>query len=170
MDVRLRAVAADDVRLLDAWRADPVSRGAFNDFGLLPPSTLAEQLEQGTVVGADGGLLVVEADGVAVGSVGWHAVPYGPNPESKCFNIGIALAPHARGRGVGTLAQRMLADYLFATTSVNRVEASTDLDNIAEQRALEKGGFAREGVIRGAQFRAGSWRDLVGYARLRNDG
>ncbi|MGH8971154.1 MAG: GNAT family N-acetyltransferase [Actinomycetes bacterium] len=170
MDVRLRAVTADDVELLDAWRADPESRGAFNDFGVLLPSTLAEQLEQGTVVGADGGLLVVEADGVAVGSVGWHAVPYGPNPESRCFNLGIALAPHARGRGVGSRAQRMLADYLFATTTVNRVEASTDLDNIAEQRALEKGGFAREGVIRGAQFRAGSWRDLVGYSRLRHDG
>lgn len=28
-------------------------------------------------------------------------------------------------------------------------------------------GFAREGVLRGAVFRAGAWRDLVLYALLR---
>ena len=36
-------------------------------------------------------------------------------------------------------------------------------------RALEKAGFTREGVLRGAQFRRGEWHDLVSYARLRND-
>jgi RimJ/RimL family protein N-acetyltransferase len=71
--------------------------------------------------------------------------------------------------GHGSAAQRMLAGYLFATTPVNRVEASTDVENIAEQKALERAGFTREGVLRGAQFRDGGWHDLVGYARLRDD-
>jgi RimJ/RimL family protein N-acetyltransferase len=52
---------------------------------------------------------------------------------------------------------------------VNRIEAQTDVDNVAEQRALEKAGFHREGVARGAQFRAGAYHDLVTYSRLRND-
>ena len=63
----------------------------------------------------------------------------------------------------------MLADYLFATTAVDRVEASTDVENIAEQRSLEKAGFVREGVIRGAQYRPDGRHDLVNYARLRSD-
>ena len=63
----------------------------------------------------------------------------------------------------------MLAEHLLAATDANRVEASTDTDNLAEQRALERAGFRREGVVRGAQYRAGRWHDLVVYARLRGD-
>ena len=44
-----------------------------------------------------------------------------------------------------------------------------DVENVAEQRALERAGFTREGVLRGAQHRRGRWRDLVLYARLRDD-
>ena len=59
--------------------------------------------------------------------------------------------------------------WLLAETSLNRVEAQTDVENIAEQRSLEKAGFVREGIARGAQFRAGSFHDLVTYSRLRAD-
>jgi hypothetical protein len=38
----------------------------------------------------------------------------------------------------GTRAQRMLAEYLFAHTQVNRIVAETEVGNVAEQRALEK--------------------------------
>ena len=43
------------------------------------------------------------------------------------------------------------------------------VDNLAEQRALGTAGFQREGVLRHAQFRAGEWRDVVLYSRLRHD-
>jgi RimJ/RimL family protein N-acetyltransferase len=107
------------------------------------------------------------ATGQFLGGVSWHAVDYGGTLGCSAWNIGIALAPSARGRGVGTTAQRLLVEYLFATTEVDRVEASTDVDNVAEQRALEKAGFRREGVLRGAQVRGGMRRDLVHYGRLR---
>ena len=54
-------------------------------------------------------------------------------------------------------------------TDVNRVEAATDVADLAEQRALEKAGFIREGILRGAQFRAGSWHDLVYFSLLRKE-
>ena len=66
-------------------------------------------------------------------------------------------------------AQRQLAAYLFAHTRVERLEASTDVDNPAEQRALERAGFTREGMLRSAQFRDGGFHDLVIYSRLRCD-
>jgi RimJ/RimL family protein N-acetyltransferase len=59
--------------------------------------------------------------------------------------------------------------YLFATTLVNRLQAVTDLENLAEQRVLERIGFRREGVLRGLAFVGGSWRDAALYARLGND-
>jgi RimJ/RimL family protein N-acetyltransferase len=99
--------------------------------------------------------------------VSWHATHYGPTAGSRAINIGISLAPAARGRGIGSRAQRLLAEHLFATTDVTRVEASTDVANTAEQRALERAGFTREGVIRSAQERVDGLHDLVGYAILR---
>ena len=43
------------------------------------------------------------------------------------------------------------------------------MENLAEQRALERAGFTREGGLRHAQFRDGEFRDLVLYSRLRGD-
>ena len=107
---------------------------------------------------------VILVDGEIIGTMSWHSVHYGPTIGSRAWSIGMALAPDWRGQGWGTLAQRLLADHLLE--SAHRVEACTDVDNIAEQRSLEKAGFAREGVLRGAQLRAdGPHHDLVMYAR-----
>jgi RimJ/RimL family protein N-acetyltransferase len=130
-----------------------------------------EALARGPLRSERNGALILEviAEARPIGTVGWHRVMNGPNPESAAFNVGIELIPSARGQGYGTEAQRQLAAYLFATTDIHRVEASTDIENVAEQRSLEKAGYRREGVARGAQFRAGGYHDLVIYARLRED-
>ena len=64
------------------------------------------------------------------------------------------------------VAQRLLADYLFSTTLANRIEATTEIENVAEHTALERAGFQREGVLRDRGFVRGQWRDGVMYARL----
>jgi [ribosomal protein S5]-alanine N-acetyltransferase len=81
---------------------------------------------------------------------------------------GAALLPEHRGRGLGTLAQRRLVDHLFRFTTVHRLEAGTDAENHAEQKALERIGFTREGVLREVAFRDGAWRDCVLYSLLRD--
>jgi RimJ/RimL family protein N-acetyltransferase len=169
--VRLRDVTLDDADLLDAWNADPSASGEFNDFGGSPKPIDREALARGPLRNERNGQLIVErvADGKPIGTLSWHAVGNGPNPESSGWNVGIALLPEARGQGHGTDAQALLAAYLFENTDVNRIEAQTDRDNVAEQRSLEKAGFVREGTARGAQFRAGAYHDLVTYAILRGD-
>jgi hypothetical protein len=52
---------------------------------------------------------------------------------------------------------------------VHRVEAATETQNMAEQRALEKAGFTREGVLRAVGWRDGAYRDGVWYSMLRTD-
>lgn len=64
---------------------------------------------------------------------------------------------------------KLLAEYLFTTTTAHRLEASTEVHNIAEQRALERAGFTREGLLRGRGFVRGQWRDGYMYSRLRDD-
>ncbi|MDF2733993.1 MAG: N-acetyltransferase [Chloroflexota bacterium] len=90
---------------------------------------------------------------------------YGPNEQSRALN----LYPDARGQGFGTEAQRLLAELLLDQFDVERIEASTDVDNVVEQRSLDKAGFRREGVARRAQFRAGAYHDLVNYSFVRED-
>jgi RimJ/RimL family protein N-acetyltransferase len=169
--VRLRDVGPGDADRLDTWRADPLVRGEFNDFGMPFRPVNRAALAAGPLGNERNGELIVERldDGTPIGTVSWHMERYGPNDGSAAWNIGISLIPQGRGQGFGAEAQRLLADYLFATTPVDRVEASTDVENVAEQRALEKGGFVREAVLRGVQFRAGTRHDLVNYARLRTD-
>jgi RimJ/RimL family protein N-acetyltransferase len=111
--------------------------------------------------------LAIEANGRFVGFVSWHSVPTGQG--SWCWSIGIGVLPKHRGHGYATNAQRQLVDRLFATTEANRVEATTDVENEAEQRSLIKSGFTREGVLRGHQRRSGVWHDMVMFSRLRTD-
>jgi RimJ/RimL family protein N-acetyltransferase len=166
--VRLRDITLTDADLLDVWDS---GRTGFNDFGLPRDPTDRDALARGPLRNERNGQLMVElvADGRPIGSVGWHREMYGPNAESSAFNFGIELVPDARGHGYGTEAQALLVEYLFATTDIHRVEASTDVDNLAEQRSLEKAGLRREGVTRGAQFRAGGYHDLIVFALLRDD-
>lgn len=156
----LRPARPDDEAFLAHLRRPEVA-GEFNDFGepREPPAA--------TDVGR---MIVVLDDGTPIGSVSWHSAGYGPNRRSRAWNIGITILPEHRGRGHGAAAQRRLAEHLFATTDANRVEATTDVHNTAEQRALERAGFRREGVLRGAQYRVDRWHDLVLFARLRDDG
>ena len=167
--VRLRDVTLADADLLDAWNREEGSE--FNDFGQEPQVLPREVIAKGPLRNDHNGLLVIERleDLKLIGTVGWHKVNYGPGPKSEAWNFGIELRPEARGQGLGAEAQRLLAEFLFATYDLNRVEASTDVENIAEQRSLEKAGFVREGIQRGAQFRAGGYHDLVTYSRLRDD-
>lgn len=168
--VLLRDVTLDDADLLDEWNRD-MEVGGFNDFGPREPIP-REPLASGPLRNDRNGSLIVELleTGEPIGTVGWRRIlVYGPSPFSDAWQIGIEIVAHARGRGLGTEAQRLLAAYLFAATDLNRVEASTDIENVAEQRSLEKAGYRREGVARGSQFRGGSYHDLVYYSRLRTD-
>jgi RimJ/RimL family protein N-acetyltransferase len=169
--IRLR-----DVTVADADRFDELVRleqagGGFNDFGLQPPRVDRETLARTVLRNEQNGVFLVErlADAAVIGTIGFRRVQHGPNAESAGWMIGLELVAEARGRGYGAEAQRLMADWLFEHSRANRVEAATDVDNLAEQRSLEKAGFVRDGVLRGAQFRAGRFHDLVVYSRLRGD-
>ncbi|WP_028660903.1 GNAT family N-acetyltransferase [Nocardioides insulae] len=166
--IRLRPIDEGDLDLLERLHEDPVEAGEHDFYGFRHPGRLRRLwFEEGFLSPTGGRLAIADAAGRFLGEVQWHEVFQGP--ASPCWNIGIALLSSERGRGVGTQAQVQLADYLFAHTRVNRIEASTDRDNLAEQRSLERAGFTREGILRGACFRAGEWRDMVMYAVLRSD-
>ena len=156
--ITLRPFTAEDLALL------PGGDSPFDDWG---PKARTEVPTTG--LDRPGGLVIIGEDDSVLGDVGWHYVQWGPNSSSRNPMIGIWLRPGVRGRGVGTAAQIAVVDLFFRHTGINRVEAHTDVENRAEQRALEKAGFTAEGVVRGAQWRDGAYRDGVLYSIVRSE-
>jgi RimJ/RimL family protein N-acetyltransferase len=166
--VRLRPIRPEDWPALIENRSEAAD--PWNFFGHQSTVDSGHRTASTGAGTADAGALAVESlEGKLLGEVSWNTVQHGPSPACRALNVGITLIGEHRGHGYGTAAQAELADYLFQTTRMERLEAATDVDNIAEQRSLEKAGFHREGVLRHAQFRAGQWRDVVLFSRLRHD-
>ncbi|MER7754101.1 GNAT family protein [Kitasatospora sp. NPDC097643] len=165
--VFLRPFTASDVAHLDALIHDPEAVGPFQWYGWHDPARFRRRWAENGLLADGQSMLAVVADGGFAGFVAWR--PLRGAGRTPYWSLGAQLRPEARGRGIGTRAQLLLVEYLFAHTTVMRLEADTDTANHAEQRALEKCGFTREGVQRSATFRDGAWRDLVRYGLLRTD-
>jgi RimJ/RimL family protein N-acetyltransferase len=170
--VHIRPVIEADLDLLELLYADPDQASQYGFFGYQDQGALRRGFTEKGLISEDHGRLAVALGGAGeagelIGEVSWHKAQTGPTSFS--WSIGIGLLARARGQGHGTRAQRLLAEYLFAHTQLNRIAAETDISNLAEQRALEKAGFTREGILRGSCFRAGKWRDMASYSMVRAD-
>jgi RimJ/RimL family protein N-acetyltransferase len=163
----LRLVAEEDLAILERLTQDPDSTGEFAWLGWYKLTRFRQWWADNKLISDDLGILMVARGDERLGFVTWYKVP--ATPGYYYWNIGIALLPDARGQGHGTQAQRLLAQYLFAHTTAQRIEAATETGNVAEQRALEKAGFTREGVHRATGWRDGAYRDGVWYSMLRSD-
>ena len=167
-DVHLRPVEESDLALLERLDKEPALSEPFEWTGFRSPGNRRRRWEQDGYLGDDALLVVSLPDGTFAGIVVWKPAG-GTASLGGCFEIGILLLPAHRGRGWGSAAQVLLADHLFSTTLANRLEALTEVDNVAEQRALERAGFFQEGTLRGRAFIRGGWRDAFIYSRLRSD-
>ena len=95
----------------------------------------------------------------------------GRNLRGASAEIGWWTLPEARGRGVAPRAARLLTRWLLTDAGFPRVEALVDVDNAASQRAAEKAGLRREGVLRaaGSDPLTGVRRDMVVFATTATD-
>ncbi|MEV4552130.1 GNAT family N-acetyltransferase [Nonomuraea wenchangensis] len=164
--VGLRPVNEDDLEMFRRFATEPGLIGldwaGFRD-AQVPVRRFAAD---GYLSPEHSRLIVAVDDDRAAGFVDWRSRGY---DVSNFWEIGIALLPDWRGRGIGWRAQAALCNYLFAHTPAERIEARTHPDNIAEQRSLEKAGFQHEGKLRSIEFREGQWCDAWVYSRLRKD-
>lgn len=163
--LRLRPVVESDLDLLDEMFGDPAAIGEFNWGGFHGGAAWRRRFADNGLLADDKSVLMIDLDGETLGFVSWFRVPTAAT--AYCVEFGLSLWPEARGKGYGTEAQSLLAGYLFAHAPINRIQAVTEVDNLAEQRALEKAGFVREAVMKGRTFRDGAWRDEVLYRMLR---
>lgn len=150
-----------ELRSIDDGTPRPHSPSEYEDWGDFDPRAKDLDLERWLIV-------LHTPDGeTPIGDMSAHAVYYGPTTGSRALNIGISIVEEYRGRGFGAAAQQQLAELLHAR-GVVRVEAQTDVSNVAEQRALAKAGFVFEGILRSAQGRANGIHDLQSWSHISN--
>jgi len=91
---------------------------------------------------------------------------YAPDDAAQSIAIGYTMLGQGWWRtGVNTEAKLLLLERAFDELGAGRVEWHTDIRNERSQRAIERLGATREGVLRRHRQRAdGSWRDSVLYA------
>ena len=166
--VALRVFDEGDLWFLDQLCTDPDAVGPFQWTGFSDVRARRRRWEKDGYVGADSTAVAVLIAGAVGGIASWRVRPRG-GPKGTCYEIGVALLPEHRGKGLGTAAHRLVVEHLFRYTTAHRLEACTDAENIAEQKVLERVGFTREGHLRGTLFRNGTWRDTLIYGLLRND-
>jgi RimJ/RimL family protein N-acetyltransferase len=111
--------------------------------------------------------IVDEASRSAVGTTSFYRVV----PEHKRLELGKTwLGARFRRTHVNTVAKFLMLTHAFETISANRVELNTDSRNIQSQRAIERLGEVRDGVLRSHTImRDGFVRDTVNYSFTMED-
>jgi RimJ/RimL family protein N-acetyltransferase len=83
--------------------------------------------------------------------------------------LGVWVAPRARGNGLARAALPLAARWLFETCGLERVELLTEPRNQAMLSAATAAGFVEEGVLRGYTLERGNRVDVVSLSLLSED-
>ncbi len=71
-----------------------------------------------------------------------------PRIEGHKMGIGYVMNRTYQGKGYMTESTCAIIDWAFQQSTIYRVYATTDVENIASQRVMEKAGMQREGLLR----------------------
>ena len=88
--------------------------------------------------------------------------------EAREGEIGYALPPPARGRGVAGRSVELLTRWGFGELGLVRLELRIDIRNPASERVAKRAGYERDGVLRSLHFKEGLRCDLGIWSRLSN--
>ena len=158
--MNLRVIEKEDLPLVTEWLNDPEYSGVYNPLIQLSKSELEK--EHDSIIPEKKWFIIEKKDGSKIGTIGHF-------PAGKLLEIGYSIIPRERGKRYCTEAVKIMVDYLFLSKNIVRVQAYTDVRNIASQKVLEKVGFRKEGTVRKFSFIRGEWRDVDIYSILREE-
>ena len=167
-EIRLRAWKASDAPAVTAACQDPeIPRWTVvpHDY----EERHAREFIAGTAAnlahGRELDLAIVDGDDRLLGALGISNFDW----TDLTAEIGYWMAADARGRGIGTRATRMLAEWALMSLGLERLELLAHPYNEASQRLAERAGFTREGTLRRYRRRHGVREDLVMFSMLAED-
>jgi RimJ/RimL family protein N-acetyltransferase len=167
--VRLRLIADEDIPAIAAAVQDPdIPRYTLvpAPYGENEARLWQRTAAAGRRSGSDLATLIVdEADGTLLGSVGVHNI----DAETGRCSAGYWVAAAARGRGIARRGLRLLCRFAFDELGVERIELWIEPENAASLGVAEAVGFHREGLLRSFMQVGGERRDMLMYSLLPED-
>ena len=160
--VNLKIMEKEDLPLFAEWLNNPEVFGQYNPLLQLSKKEVEKNYDDRKLEQTE--FIIEKKDGNKIGYM-WHFT----NPLPEMLEIGYFLVPRERGKGYCSEAVKIMVDYLFLSKDNVRIQAHTDVNNVASQKVLERTGFKKEGIARKSMFMRGEWRDLFLYSILREE-
>ena len=109
------------------------------DFVRSDPFSFSERRELRFVIDYGNG-----DDAQFAGVISLHTI----NIKNHTAEIGYWMEKSMRGKGIGTIAAKMITDYGFRSLGFRRIDGLADVENAASQKLLTSAGFQKEGILR----------------------
>ena len=142
---------------LEPWEAtlpEPVPR--FGDSFVVYLAELRREARAGRAMP-----FAIESDGALVGQVTASAITRG---SLWSASVGYWVGQEYAGRGIAPTAVALVADHLWTSAGLHRVEMAIHPENAPSLRVAEKLGFREEGVRLRYLHVNGAWRDHRAFA------
>jgi RimJ/RimL family protein N-acetyltransferase len=142
----LEPANVENVELLIKWTLDPIAQGPYKRV----PALDFDELRTVFLESWDRQYFLIRraSDAHPLGRFYWRAWQFGEGSAGIDWELNILLGdPRERGKGYGTAAQRLAADYLMMLSETRSIFAFTLETNRAERRALIKAGFREAGSL-----------------------
>lgn len=162
----LRPILATDIPLLTRWINDPDVRPFVS--GVFPVTEGQEQewFAQRSKKDENDIILVIEADGRPIGSMGIHRI----NWQTRVATTGALIGEKTYwNKGYGTDAKMALLQYAFDTLNLRKIMSQVKAFNERSVAYSLKCGYKIEGRLRRQHFAFGRYWDEVILGLFRSD-
>jgi len=144
--VELEPADINNVDLLIQWTLDPIANGPYKKVTDLNEVELKRLFLSNKK--RHYFLIKKAGNGQPLGRFYYRAWKFREEKDKIDWELNIMIAyPTERGKGYGTATQKLIIDHLLRLKGTNSIFAYTSIDNIAEQKVLEKIGFSKVGLL-----------------------
>ena len=167
-DITLEPLGESHLAALGALFEDPDMQ-RFTRLPVPAPPGFAQawvaRYETGRGEGTRAGFAIVD------GRAGFLGIALAPtiDGEARTAELGYAVVPSARGRGVGRRALSLLTAWAFDELGALRLELTIGIENEASKVVASRCGYTLEGVLRSVHLKDGVRGDVELWSRLPRD-
>lgn len=144
--IRLRKIEPTDIPYLYQWENDAQMWADSNTHNPLSQYDLREYIASSTGdIYKDGQLrLMIDDEGSTMGCIDLFDF----DPRNRKAAIGMYIAPHARGKGIGTKAVKLIEEYAFDFLKLRMLYAIIAINNTACSTIYKKEGYQPSSILK----------------------
>lgn len=158
----IRPLEENDIEVLYQIHSQDL-RGEYQECQFESKVQLQKQFEKDGICSEQyQSLFIEDLNGELIGTISLNFI------RSGLVRIGVVLAQEKRNANLGKEITKTITEYLFNNYPLVRIEAETDIENIAAQKVLEYAGFQKEGVLKSFRYHHGKYHDSVMYSNIRS--